>query len=141
MNTETIQRAERERALPIYDSPRPGTEPMVRIGELRVNLENGTVCIGQEDVPVTVTEFRILCTLMMQHSVVIRRAALLSAIWEKNTHATSRSLDVHVSRLRRKLQTYGSWIRTVKGVGYRFVPTIAAEPPREPGEFLSAVNS
>jgi two-component system phosphate regulon response regulator PhoB len=141
MSTETIQHAEGERALHVYDGSRVGLESIVTIGELRVNIENGTVRIGQEDIPVTATEFRILCTLMMQHAAIIRRAALLSAICEKHTHATSRSLDVHISRLRTKLRTYGSWIRTVKGVGYRFMPTIAAELPAEPREFLNAVNS
>ncbi len=141
MSTEILQHAERERALGVYDVSRAGLETTITIGDLRVDIENGTVCIGQDDISVTATEFRILCTLMMQHAAIVRRAALLTAICEKHTHATSRSLDVHISRLRRKLQTYGNWIRTVKGIGYRFMPTVAAETPMKPRAFLNAVNS
>ncbi len=141
MSIETIQHAERERAQHVYDGPRAVLGTIIKIGDLRVDIENETVCICQDDISVTATEFRILCTLMMQHAAIIRRAALLSAICEKHTHATSRSLDVHISRLRTKLRTYGNWIRTVKGVGYRFMPTVAAESPAESRGFLNAVNS
>lgn len=118
-----------------------GLETIIKIEDLRVDVLKGTVCIGQDDIPVTAVEFRILCALMMQPAAVIRRAALLTAIRERHPRGTSRSLDVHISRLRTKLRTYGGWIRTVKGVGYRFFPTAAAETPSTPREFRDVVNS
>jgi len=138
---ETFQQVEKEPISPVRAVFGTGLETIINIGDLRVDIENGLVRIGQDYISLTATEFRILCTIMMQPSAVVRRAALLSAVCEKQTHATSRSLDVHISRLRMKLQSYGNWIRTVKGVGYRFVPTIAADPTKGTGNLLDAENS
>ena len=133
--------SEGESTQPVQTRSSAGLETIITIEELQVDIENRLVRIGQNYISLTATEFRILCTIMMQPSAVIRRDALLIAVCEKQTHATSRSLDVHISRLRTKLQAYGNWIRTVKGVGYRFVPSPAADPTKGTGDFLEAVNS
>ena len=109
---------------PALEQSGPGNPAVLTTGELRVDIEKKLVYIREEHIPVTATEFRILCTLISQVGVVMRRGELLSAICEDRTHATSRSLDVHMSRLRAKLQSYGGCIQTLKGIGYRFKPTI-----------------
>jgi DNA-binding response OmpR family regulator len=102
----------------------PGIETSVTMGDLRVDIERELVFVGSERIRLTGTEFRILRTLLMRSSAVIRRDMLLATVRSHTENITSRSLDGHISRLRMKLGKHGSWIRTFKGVGYRFFPTI-----------------
>jgi two-component system alkaline phosphatase synthesis response regulator PhoP len=104
------------------DTPHSDSDTIIRIEDLRVDIRNELVSIGDDLIPVTATEFRILRTLMVNSSWVVRRHTLISAIHNTHTHATSKSIHVHISRLRTKLQKYGKWIRTFKGIGYRFLP-------------------
>lgn len=106
-----------------------GPDTTIRIKDLRIDISNELVHIGDEPVPLTATEFRIFRTLVMQPAAVIRRGALLLATADSARHITSRSLDGHISRLRTKLRVYGVWIRTFKGIGYRFLPTLPTEEP------------
>jgi DNA-binding response OmpR family regulator len=106
-----------------------GPDTTIRIKGLRIDISNERVHIGDESIPLTATEFRIFRTLVMQPAAVIRRSALLFATADSARRISSRSLDGHISRLRTKLRTYGVWIRTFKGIGYRFLPTIPVEQP------------
>lgn len=101
-----------------------GPETTICIGDFRVDIEREVVDIGSERIPLTGTEFRILRTLLMRSSAVIRRDVLLATVRVHTQSISSRSLDGHISRLRTKLGRHGSWIRTFKGVGYRFFPTV-----------------
>ena len=107
-----------------------GPDTTIRIRDLRIDISNELVHIGDEPVPLTATEFRIFRTLVMQPAAVIRRRALLLATADSARHITSRSLDGHISRLRAKLRVYGAWIRTFKGIGYRFIPSFPIEHPQ-----------
>lgn len=112
-----------------------GPDTTIRIKDLRIDISNERVHIGDEPIPLTATEFRILRTLVMQPASVIRRSALLLATADQARHITSRSLDGHISRLRTKLRVYGVWIRTFKGIGYRFLPSFPTEDPSpQPGQ-------
>lgn len=99
-------------------------EATICIGELRIDIERELVFIGEERIHLTGTEFRILRTLLMRSSAVIRRDVLLATIRLHTQSISSRSLDGHISRLRTKLGRYGTWIRTFKGIGYRFFPHV-----------------
>jgi two-component system phosphate regulon response regulator PhoB len=122
--SEYTQTAE---AQPVHERSGIGPETTIRIKDLRIDISNEVVHIGDEHIPLTATEFRIFRTLVMQPSAVIRRGTLLLATSERTRHITSRSLDGHISRLRTKLRHYGSWIRTFKGIGYRFLPTMSPD--------------
>jgi two-component system alkaline phosphatase synthesis response regulator PhoP len=102
----------------------PGIETSVTIGDLQVDIERELVFVGTERIHLTGTEFRILRTLLMRSSAVIRREILLATVRSHTESISSRSLDRHISRLRMKLGKHGSWIRTFKGVGYRFFPNL-----------------
>jgi DNA-binding response OmpR family regulator len=53
---------------------------------------------------------------------VLSRAMLSESVWGNQFTGTTRTIDVHVDTLRKKLGKYGEWIRGLKGVGYRFDP-------------------
>jgi two-component system response regulator MprA len=75
---------------------------------------------GDERIPLTPTEFRILSALAAHPNVVVRRSALVSAGWPEGAIVHDNTLDVYVARLRNKLQASGTpmTIETARGVGY-----------------------
>src|SRR5881628_1608814 len=75
---------------------------------------------GDERVPLTPTEFRILSVLAAHPNTVVRRSALIAAGWPDGAIVHDNTIDVYIARLRRKLQVAGSplTIATARGVGY-----------------------
>ena len=85
----------------------------------------GTVHRGEEQVPLTLTEFRLLCELAASPGRVFSRQALLERVWEHGFFGDERIVDVHVRRLRTKVERDPSSPRlvvTVRGLGYRLDP-------------------
>jgi DNA-binding response OmpR family regulator len=98
-------------------------EPAVlELGELVVRLGEGRVLRGAEELALTKTEFRLLCTLATARGAVVTREQLLERVWEYGYFGDTRLLDVHVLRLRRKIEPdpgHPTHVLTVRGVGYR----------------------
>jgi two-component system response regulator MtrA len=98
-------------------------EPAVlELGELVVRVGEGRVLRGAEELPLTKTEFRLLCTLATARGAVVTREQLLERVWEYGYFGDTRLLDVHVLRLRRKIEPdpgHPTHVLTVRGVGYR----------------------
>ncbi len=87
--------------------------------------ERGTVHRGDEQLPLTLTEFRLLCELAASPGRVFSRQALLERVWEHGFFGDERIVDVHVRRLRTKVERDPSAPRlvvTVRGLGYRLDP-------------------
>ncbi len=75
--------------------------------------------IEQQPAELTSTEFKLLLYLCERAGKTQDRNDLLRTIWGYSDAAHSRTLDTHMKRLRQKLESHGSWIETVRGVGYR----------------------
>jgi DNA-binding response OmpR family regulator len=83
---------------------------------------SGTVHRGGEQLPLTLTEFRLLCELAEEPGRVLSRQALLERVWDRGFFGDERIVDVHVRRLRTKVESDPSEPRTVvtvRGLGYR----------------------
>ena len=78
------------------------------------------VTVAGEHVELTATEFRLLHTLMERQGRVQSRAQLLETVWRAQPDIQTRTVDMHVQRLRQKLGKGGDAIETVRGAGYRF---------------------
>jgi len=83
------------------------------------------VTVNGRNVPITATEFRILAALMQARGRVLDRAQLIDRALGADVVVSDRTIDVHVTSLRKKLAAAAAWIHTVRGVGYAF---------REPGD-------
>ena len=68
----------------------------------------------------TATEFKLLRTLLEREGRVQSRPELLETVWHAQPDIRTRTVDMHLQRLRRKLGPMGAWIETVRGAGYRF---------------------
>lgn len=98
-----------------------GTSPMV-FGELEILPEEGVVRVAGVEAPLTKTEFRLLVEFGAQAGRVLKREDLLEAVWGRGYFGDSRLVDVHVRRLRTKIETDPAnprYVVTVRGMGYK----------------------
>jgi len=91
-----------------------------QVGELRLDIEAHRVWVSDEEVMLTLLEFKLLDTLLSRSGRVQTRERLLEEVWQMPGELTTRTVDTHVKRLRQKLGSAGRFIETVRGVGYRF---------------------
>ncbi|NJD67686.1 MAG: response regulator transcription factor [candidate division NC10 bacterium] len=99
----------------------PGEE-IVKAGSLQIDFSRYTVTIRNRPVELTTKEFDLLKALILARGRVLTRDYLLERVWgyERASEIESRTVDVHVRRLREKLGSEAARIVTVKSVGYRF---------------------
>ncbi|MEO8926027.1 MAG: phosphate regulon transcriptional regulator PhoB [Caulobacteraceae bacterium] len=98
---------------------RPGlTEDRVRAGDIVVDRVAHRVRRGGEEVHLGPTEFRLLDYFMQHPGRVFSREQLLDAVWGSGVYVETRTVDVHIGRLRRALGGDGDPIRTVRSAGY-----------------------
>jgi DNA-binding response OmpR family regulator len=97
-----------------------GPDSTVRLGPLSVNVETYQVTVGGRPLDLTYKEFELLRFLAEHPGRVFSRAALLQEVWGYDFYGGTRTVDVHVRRLRAKLgPEHEHLIETVRGVGYR----------------------
>ena len=94
------------------------TQKQLVIQDLEIDFAAHKVTLKGEDVALTLTEFKILGELIKQTGQVLTRDALREKALG-NLNVTDRTIDVHMASLRKKLETMGDKIETVRGVGYR----------------------
>lgn len=98
------------------------TPAILELGDLTIRVGEGRVLCDGEEVPLTKTEFRLLCVLAMARGAVVTREQLLERVWEYGYFGDTRLLDVHIRRLRRKIEPdpgRPTHVITVRGFGYR----------------------
>jgi two-component system, OmpR family, phosphate regulon response regulator PhoB len=88
-------------------------------GPLRIDMDAHTVSVDGAPIDLTATEYRLLLTLADRRGRVQSRAQLLETVWESAPDIQTRTVDMHVQRLRAKLRAAGELIETVRGFGYR----------------------
>lgn len=101
--------------------PQPQTQEMVRVGELEIDVTRHEVRLGKEIVSLRAQEFELLLVFARQPGRVFDRETLLQQAWGYDFYGQTRTVDVHVAQLRRKLSPSHVQIETVTGVGYRLV--------------------
>jgi two-component system response regulator CpxR len=100
-------------------------QPEIAVGKLKVNLRRREAVLGEEPLKLTNAEFVILVTLMRNPGDVVSREALTRTALGRQLLPDDRSLDTHISNLRRKLggdSEEGVQIRSIRGSGYVLVP-------------------
>jgi two-component system, OmpR family, phosphate regulon response regulator PhoB len=97
-------------------------EEILNAGGLVLNTASHRVVAGEEHVPLGPTEYRLLKFFMGHPDRVYSRGQLLDRVWGGNVYIEERTVDVHIRRLRKALEssTCDRFIQTVRGAGYRF---------------------
>lgn len=110
-----------------------GRDAVVRIGELDVDLDRHEARCGGAPLPLTSKELSLLMVLARRAGDLVRREELAEAVWGADLWSVTRSLDVHMSALRRKLGAgteQAVRVQTVHGLGFRLLAEDWAEMPR-----------
>ncbi len=90
------------------------------IDELELNFEKRSLKIREKNVQLTKKEFEILALLLKSEGRVFSREEILNKVWEDSTIVSDRTIDVHITRLRKKAGEYGQYIKGRPGYGYAF---------------------
>jgi DNA-binding response OmpR family regulator len=102
---------------------RRAAPPELAARGIRLDAESRRAWRDEEELSLTPKEFDLLALLLANAGTVVRRERLMSEVWDENWFGSTKTLDVHMSSLRRKLGDDGaepSLIATVRGVGFRF---------------------
>jgi DNA-binding response OmpR family regulator len=100
---------------------RPSSRALA-FGDLVIDVEAHRVTLRDQAITLSRKEFHLLATLATRAGHVVTREELMSTVWDENWFGPTRTLDVHIGCLRRKLGDQEPWrlIHTVRGVGFRF---------------------
>lgn len=102
---------------------------LMAFGDLEIRLKARTVHVRREHVAVSPREFELIVFLAQNAGHVVTRMQLLEKVWNLHFDPGTNVVDVHVGRLRRKLEEAGSQaIQTARGEGYVFAPPVFAQP-------------
>ena len=93
---------------------------MLQFKGLVVDLDRKTVSIDGQEVPFTKTEFGIICELLEHKGRVFSRHDLIRHIWPTGVLVSDRTVDVNITRVRKKLGPYSGYLNTKLGFGYYF---------------------
>jgi DNA-binding response OmpR family regulator len=96
----------------------PRTGAPLQLGALEIDRRTRRVCVDGRELALTPKEFDLLAFLASDPGAVLAREAILDAVWDTHWFGPTKTLDVHVAALRRKLGD-PRWIETVRGVGFR----------------------
>jgi two-component system response regulator RegX3 len=105
----------------------PDDRAPIGVGDVRLDPAARTVTKGGEPVTLAAREFDLLAMLMANRGAVVRREAIMDEVWDAHWFGSTKTLDVHIAWLRKKLEddpSHPRYITTVRGVGFRF----AADP-------------
>lgn len=114
-----------ERVLNVMSYQTSRKANLAQFGEISLDFRKMELLSAGRPVALTRLEFKVLKYLVCRPKFVVSREQLLAAIWPKRYRANSRTVDNHIYRLRRKLETDPArpiYFQSVHGMGYKFVP-------------------
>jgi len=111
-------RAVLKRSAPV-DAP---TGDRLTEGDLAIDFQTKELTIGGERILLTKTEFEILALLALNPNRLFSRQEMIDRLWRDAPYTTERTVDVHITRLRKKMGEYAAWVSSRAGYGYRFNP-------------------
>ncbi len=116
------------------DSTNRGGRP-IDVGSLRIDPRRREATVNDRRLELRAREFDLLVALARDPGAVLTRDALLEDVWGTDFPGETRTVDVHVAEVRKKLGEDGPAIETLRGIGYRLVP-----PPRAPAPLAGATT-
>ncbi len=105
------------------EAPEPADESVRVVGDVRLDPARREVIFREEPLELSRKEFDLLHLLMSNAGTVVKRERLIDEVWDTNWFGSTKTLDVHISGIRRKLGDDPSsprYVHTVRGVGFRF---------------------
>ncbi|MEI6679591.1 MAG: response regulator transcription factor [Mariniphaga sp.] len=101
-------------------SPSEVASTLLSLGAIVIDFETKRILLGDKKIELTRKEYEIILLLAKTPGRIFSREEILRRIWESDVIVTERTVDVNMTRLRRKMEEYGSYIRNKPGFGYYF---------------------
>jgi two-component system phosphate regulon response regulator PhoB len=106
----------------LQSSPaQPQESGTLQVDQLKIDLEAHRVFCGDEEIVLTVSEFKLLSALVRNQGRVLSREKLIELVQGQGVAVVDRAIDTHVFGLRKKLGPCSATIETIRGVGYRVI--------------------
>ena len=100
-------------------TPSPEDKTILIFGTLSLNTEKHLVMVDEKSINLTFLEFELLHYLLLNAELVLSREKLTAEVWGYDFLGESRTVDMHIKSLRKKLGPAGSYIKTIRSVGYK----------------------
>ncbi len=97
------------------------------VGTLTIDLRTHRVTLDSQELSLTTKEFGVLAMLSADPGAVVTRSDLIEQVWDEHWYGPTKTLDVHVAQLRKKLGN-PAWIENVRSIGYRLVDPAGTSP-------------
>jgi len=115
--------------MPYLDIQKPQPQDSYRDAHVELDFRGGVLSVDTRPVKLTRKEYDLFALLAQNAGEILPREILLMRVWGYGKEIRTRTLDVHIRRLRKKLGAYGDrYIETIFGVGYRFQPYRESRP-------------
>ena len=95
-------------------------ETVFKIGDLVLNYDKKSLKIDNKNILLTKKEFEILTLFLKNEETIFSRNDIMKKVWNYDTIVTDRTVDVHITRIRKKIGLYGDYIKSKVGYGYSF---------------------
>ena len=92
-------------------------------GGIEINKEGRTVSVDGKQIELSLREYELLTYLVENENIALSREKILNSVWNYDYYGDSRTIDSHVKKIRHKLGKKGKYIKTIRGVGYKFEVT------------------
>ncbi len=89
-------------------------------GGIEINTEGRTVTVDGKPIELSLREYELLKYLLDNENVALSRDKILNNVWNYDYYGDSRTIDSHIKKIRHKLGKKGKYIKTIRGVGYKF---------------------
>ncbi len=99
---------------------RADSEDEITVGGIRIDKSAHAVFVDGEEIYLSLKEYELLLFLVENRGRTFSREKILDNVWNYEYYGDARTIDTHVTKLRKKLGGYGDMLQTVRGVGYRF---------------------
>lgn len=109
----------RVRSLLRRSYPKEADTSVMTFEGILVDQKRHLVTVDGKETALTLKEFDLLCYLMLNKEIVLSREQIMQKVWDLPFEVESRTIDMHIKSLRKKLKPYGKLIETVRGIGYR----------------------
>jgi len=96
------------------------SEPNIQLDDLSLDFKSRLLQIGEDEIVLTKKEFEILAMLLKNQERIFSREEIMGHVWDDNTIVVDRTVDVHITRLRKKIGKYGKYLKSKPGYGYSF---------------------
>ncbi len=90
------------------------------IGGISIDTEGRTVSVDGKEVELSLREYELLKYLMDNENIALSRDKILNNVWNYDYYGDSRTIDSHIKKIRHKLGKKGKYIKTIRGIGYKF---------------------